>query len=275
MVKAILMTLVAPAKINLMLHILGRREDGYHLLQSAMAFADIGDRIALEPGKGFALIVEGVFKNHAPADETNLVARAVRVMEKQAGRSADVIVRLEKNIPAGAGLGGGSADAACVMHALNDLWGQPFTLTQLQAMGMTLGAELPVCLAGAAQWVEGIGELLSPLAMAPLDVVIVWPGVTLATADVFRAYAKPYSVPMRKPDAVTRDWLDGCGNDLRDAACALVPDVARAIAASGGRMSGSGSAVFAVQDSIDAAKETAAKLAAAYPEWWVMPARIG
>jgi len=267
-------TYAAPAKINLFLHVTGRRDDGYHALNTLISFIDLADVLHVQKSDAYALSVDGPFAAHAPSGDENLVTRAVRALESASGRRANLAVTLTKNLPAGAGLGGGSADAAAMMHALNAHWGNPFTLPQLQATGLTIGAELPVCLAGGAQFVSGIGEIVRPAKIPTFDAVVVWPGKTLATKDVFKVFSGHFSRPVVLPNQITLEWLQAQRNDLSDAAVQLQPAVRAALAATGGQMSGSGSAVFKICDDAASAKETAAKLAAAHPEWWVKPCRV-
>lgn len=275
MVNTVLMEtrVFAPAKINLFLHVTGKRPDGYHTLNTLICFTDLGDELFLSDG-AYALSVEGAYAAHAPADESNLVTRAVRAMEAAAGKKADMRVRLVKHVPAGAGLGGGSADAAAIMHALNARWGKPFTTAQLQGIGVGLGAELPVCLAGGAHFVSGIGESLAPAKLPPFAAVVAWPGKTLSTKDVFAVFDARFSAPLVMPDKITRAWIDAQRNDLSDAAIQLQPAVRTAMDETGGRMSGSGSAVFALCADAKEAKEKAAALAARHPAWWVRACTI-
>lgn len=261
-------TVFAPAKLNLFLRVTGKRADGYHTLNTLISFTDLGDTLSLQPADSYTLSVDGPFAHHAPAGDDNLVTRAVRAMEKATGQRAHIDVRLTKSIPAGAGLGGGSADAAAIMRALNDLWHQPLSLSEMQVIGLSIGAELPACLAGGAQWVEGIGDVLAPIDVPPKHAVVIWPHVTLSTADVFNHYKGKFSKHMAANVTDT-------GNDLTDAAVYLAPAIGEALRIlPGARMTGSGSAVFSVCDDAQIAKETAAKLAAACPDWWVRSCKI-
>lgn len=259
MVNKVLMeqSLFAPAKINLSLQVTGRRDDGYHNLNTLIGFTNVGDRITVNDAPAYALHVDGPFKAHAPADESNLITRAVRLMEDSAQRKADIVVRLTKSIPAGAGLGGGSADAAAVMSALNERWDHVFNITQLQNLGVKIGAELPVCLRGPGVFrVHGIGEGVMRESIPRLTGIIIWPGVTLATGDVFKAYAG------EKHEQ----------NDLMEAAIRLAPpigqalDILKSMQCESIGMSGSGSSVFGI---CEGGWEKAAKLAALHPTWWV------
>lgn len=265
----------APAKINLMLHVTGKRPDGYHTLNSLIVFTDLADDMVLESADALSLIVDGPFGGHAPADENNLVMRAVRVMEEAAGKKAALSIRLTKNVPAGAGMGGGSADAACVMRALNDMWGNPFSIMQLKALGLKLGAELPVCMSDHAQWVDGIGEHVIHATAPTFHGVVAWPAKVLSTASVFKAYHGSFTKPMHAPNDVV-----ACRNDLQEAAIMVQPIIKTVIdfldqaGAVWSRMTGSGSACFGVFESDAAAKKAAAEIAAAKPDWWVKPCKI-
>ncbi|MBU6234722.1 MAG: 4-(cytidine 5'-diphospho)-2-C-methyl-D-erythritol kinase [Alphaproteobacteria bacterium] len=270
------MRFFASAKVNLTLRIVGRRADGYHLLQSLMAPTDMGDVLHIEPAEGYMLRVEGPYAHHAPAGEGNLVTCAVRAMEAKAVRPAGMDVRLRKNVPAGAGLGGGSADAAAAMHALNALWGSPFDMDALCAIGLGLGAELPFMLRGVPARVEGIGEVQVPASgIGALPAVLVWPNAVLPTAEVFKAYrenGKAFSSPHTDIDIASGM------NDLTDAAKLLCPAIAGALEALGGavyaRMSGSGSACFGVYADMDSAMDAAQKISGAKPDWWARACMI-
>ncbi len=252
----------APAKINLTLHVTGRRADGLHLLDSLVVFADVGDRLWLEPAERMRLTISGAFAAGVPADARNLAWRASRA----AGRRCHI--RLEKNLPHGAGLGGGSADAAAVLRAL----GAPG-----HARG--LGADVPVCLAGHPQRMQGTGEVLAPVRPVPeLDLVLVNPRAGLATAQVFAALETQSNPGMDLPahwrgKSDFMAWLAGQRNDLEPAARRLVPaisDVLGALAGAGlARMSGSGATCFGLYDSAPAARRAARRIARAHPGWWV------
>lgn len=261
----------ARAKLNLALRVVGRRADGYHLLESPVAFADIGDTIAIEPARAFALTLDGPF---APGLEIaeNLVARAAREFAARLGRTPDVAIRLTKNLPVASGIGGGSADAAATLRGLSRLWGAGIPAD----LPAALGADVPVCLAGRAAWMSGIGEIVEPLAaMPPWGVVLVNPGIALATPRVFAARRGGFSAPGR--GAVTLERLAEDRNDLETAAIGLVPaigDVLGALRAVPGarvvRMSGSGATCFALFDDRAAARAGASALkSAATSAWWI------
>ena len=264
-------TYTAPAKVNLMLHVTGKRSDGYHLLNTLISFIDLADILRVDDADSYSLAVDGPFADHAPVGEDNLVTRAVRAMEKAAGKTADVFVQLTKNIPAGAGLGGGSSDAAAMMHALNERWNNVFKWQQLQDIGLKIGAELPVCLAGGAHFVSGIGEIIHPAQIPSFEAVIVWPGKKLATKDVFAVHKAAFSAPVKIPDRVSGSWISMQRNDLTEAATLLQPVVRAVIAETGGRMSGSGSAVCAITHEPE---KLAIAVSEAHPEWWVRTCKV-
>jgi len=273
------MKLFAPAKINLMLHVIGRRDDGYHVMQSVMGFADVGDILEAVPADTYSLTIDGPFAAHAPLDDTNLVTRAVQAMEAQAERRAEMALTLIKYLPASAGLGGGSADAAAAMHLLNAAWSHPFDEAALQQIGLQIGAELPICIVSKDGWVEGVGDRVTPQHIDVMHGVLIWPGQGLATAEIFGAYKNAdtvFSNPITQPEGVTIDWLANTRNDLMPHSIAALPAVADALEALAdcddcllARMTGTGACVFGLFSDRDVANKTAAMLAAAYPAWWV------
>lgn len=273
----------APAKVNLALHVTGRRSDGYHLLDSLVVFADLGDRLRFEPAPDLTLEVTGPFAAGVPTDESNLVIKAAALM---AGKGARIT--LEKHLPHGGGIGGGSSDAAATLRALSRLWG--VDLPEAAAV-LSLGADVPVCLkAPAPQRMRGIGEDLVPVSALPqAHLLLVNPGVPVPTRAVFARLAaergtdNPGLSPM--PEATDFDgfarWLSAQRNDLEAPAMAHAPVIAEALAvlrkAQGcalARMSGSGSTVFGLFADADTAAKAAARIGAAVPGWWVRAARI-
>ncbi|WP_116599332.1 4-(cytidine 5'-diphospho)-2-C-methyl-D-erythritol kinase [Primorskyibacter marinus] len=261
----------APAKINLTLHVTGRRPDGYHLLDSLVAFGDVGDRLRLTPEPEMVLDVTGPFAAGVPVDRRNLIWRAAEA----AGWTGRI--ELEKHIPHGAGLGGGSADAAAVWRSLcganaADMLGLDTVLA--------LGADVPVCLTPMPQRMQGIGERLRPVRPVPvLNLVLVNPGVQVATPKVFRALAQRENPEMPHCDGWTCeaqfiDWLTRQRNDLELPACELAPEIISALEALGGsllaRMSGSGATCFGIYETPAQAHETASEIAARHSDWWVV-----
>jgi 4-diphosphocytidyl-2-C-methyl-D-erythritol kinase len=247
----------APAKINLYLHVTGRRADGYHLLDSLVAFAEIGDVLHAEPAATLSLQVEGPFAAGLATERDNLVWQAARLLAAAAGVTGGAHLVLEKNLPVASGIGGGSADAAATLRLLFRTWRLSLDPAVLHALAGRLGADVPVCLAGRAARMGGIGERLEPAPTLPqCGLVLVNPGVAVATRDVFGALSADWSPPAALPAAwsdvaaMTAD-LAKLHNDLQGSAVSLRPvigDVLAALAASPGcmlsRMSGSGATCF-------------------------------
>ena len=279
----------APAKINLYLHVVGRRVDGYHLLDSLVVFAEAGDvvRVRPAPGQDLSLKISGPFAPAVQSEPDNLVLRAARTMAEAAGRTTDLAFSLEKNLPVAAGLGGGSSDAAAAMHALSRLWGLDWKADRLAELGLVLGADVPACLAGVPVFVGGIGGELAPApGLPPLWAVLANPGQPLATPEVFAARRGPFSEFARwRGDIGDADELAGLlaarRNDLEPAARSLKPVVGDALSALTGlpgallaRMAGSGATCFALFSSAEDAAAGARRLAVERPQWWVTATRL-
>lgn len=259
---------LAPAKVNLCLHVTGRRADGYHLLDSLVAFADLGDVVTLRAGDGFT--VTGPFAYGVPTDDRNLAVRALRM----AGTGGHVT--LDKRLPHPGGIGGGSSDAAAVLRLAR---ANPSTADLL-----SLGADLPVCLAGRGARMTGIGEGVEPVDLPLLHAVLVHPGLSVPTPACFAALGRRDNpglgaMPdLSAPDAVI-DWLGTCRNDLEVPACDLAPGIREVLAAlrdAGARlsrMSGSGATCFGLWPTRAAAEDAAAALDR--PGWWVRAASLG
>jgi len=236
--------LPAPAKLNLFLHVVGRRADGYHLLQTVFRLIDLCDWITIAPRDDgeirLATALPGV-----PAEQ-NLVVRAARLLQSEARVRAGALLGIEKHIPLGAGLGGGSSDAATTLAGLNRLWGAGLSDADLARLALALGADVPFFLFGRSAFAEGVGERLTPLALAPAWYVVMTPGVEVRTAAIFAA---PELTRDAKPIKITAFFKGFGHNDLEPVVCARYPEVAEHLAwlrAFGdARMSGSGSSVFA------------------------------
>lgn len=273
------LTEAAPAKVNLFLHVLGRRADGYHLLDSLVVFAGAGDVLEVQPADAVSLEVVGPFASGLAGEADNLVLRAARALAAEAGVTAGAHLTLHKNLPVASGIGGGSADAAAALRLLCRRWGLRLASQTLARLALALGADVPVCLAGRAARMGGVGEVLAPAPALPAcGMVLVNPGVAIATADVFRARRGEWSRPVELPAlwadaaAMARD-LARLRNDLEPAAVALRPvigEVLAALAAAPGcrlaRMSGSGATCFGLFDDASAAVAVAARLRR--PGWW-------
>jgi 4-diphosphocytidyl-2-C-methyl-D-erythritol kinase len=275
-------TAFAPAKVNLYLHLIGVRADGYHLLDSLVAFADIGDRITARPAAALTLEIDGPQSARlAGLGEDNLVLRAARLLAGHAGVAAHAALHLHKNLPVAAGVGGGSSDAAATLRALCALWRVAIGEADLRHLGSRLGADVPACLHGAAAWIGGIGEQIDPTpSLPPAGIVLVNPRIALPTAAVFAARRGRFSdagrfAPMPPDAAGLARALGPRRNDLTDAAISLVPEIGAVLAALArlpgvliARMSGSGATCFALFPDRPKAERARAALAAAEPRWW-------
>jgi 4-diphosphocytidyl-2-C-methyl-D-erythritol kinase len=278
----------AAAKINLTLRVVGRREDGYHALESLVVFADLADTLGLAPGGATTLDISGPFAEACGTPANNLVLKAVaalgaRVPGLKAGR-----FHLEKNLPVAAGIGGGSADAAAALRLLARLNAIALDDPRLSMAALAVGADVPVCLASRARVMRGIGEQLSEaLALTPLPALLVNPGTPLSTQEVFKAFAGSQGsnadlagVPAETGALI--DCLKLHPNDLTRAAIARAPiiaDVLSSLEALPGvrlaRMSGSGPTCFALFASAGDAASGAKRLSAEHRTWWVQPAMLG
>lgn len=278
----------APAKLNLYLHVLGRRGDGYHLLDSLVAFADIGDVVGAREASSLTLEITGLFARVLAGDPAeNLVLRAAKALAGSAGIEAKAALLLEKNLPLASGIGGGSSDAAATLRALAELWRLDLGDPRLGGIAASLGADVPVCLLGKTAWLGGIGEAVEPAPPLPACcVVLVNPGVALATPAVFKARSGAFSAPARfdaRPAdaAALAALLAGRRNDLEAAAIGLAPEISgviEALAAQPGaliaRMSGSGATCFALFAEPAAAHAAAERLRGERPRWWVAAGRL-
>ncbi len=282
---------IAPAKLNLTLRVLGKRADGYHEIASVVAFANLGDELELRADAPLSLSVTGPFAAEAGPDSSNLVLKAARMLATRIGGLRTGAFSLVKNLPSGAGLGGGSSDAAAALRLLAELNGISLDDARLLDAAQETGADVPVCLAPKARLMHGIGEVLSaPVRLPALAAVIVFPGKPLATAPVFKAL-KFESLSKRTARYAIQEipsafdeflkFLAIESNDLETAARSLLPDIAKVSAAmeSTGaelvRMTGSGSAVFAIYDTEDKAGSAAKAIALGHTDWWVRSASLG
>ncbi|WP_395711018.1 4-(cytidine 5'-diphospho)-2-C-methyl-D-erythritol kinase [Reyranella sp.] len=268
----------ACAKVNLWLNVVGRRADGYHLLDSLVAFVDLADTVDAQRSDRLSLEVTGPGSAALAGEADNLVLKAARLLAERAGVPPLAALSLVKRIPVAAGLGGGSADAAAALHVLAELWRLALPEDTLLEVAGALGADVPMCLAGRTALATGIGDRLQPApALPPLAILLVNPGVALPTRDVFAARRGPFA-PARPMQPAWRDVPDLVavlaerGNDLTEAAISLQPVVAEVLAflrrGEGTRyvaMSGSGATCYALYDTVAAAR----RAAAAVPDtWW-------
>lgn len=278
----------APAKINLFLHVGSPRADGYHPIESLVAFASYGDDLRFTPGgDAFTIEVDGPFAIAAGDPSNNLVIKAANALKRKTPNIGGGAFQLTKNLPAGAGLGGGSSDAAAALRLLAGANGISTGDPRLHEAARETGADVPVCLNRKARLVSGTGEVLSdPIGIPNLPAVLVWPASSASTPSVFRAFDEAEmkrstafgvsieNIPLEH-DSFLR-FLARQNNDLTRAAWHVTPRVAEADAALRAidraiivRMSGSGSTVFAIYETMAIAEEEAAAIRAKYPDWWV------
>jgi 4-diphosphocytidyl-2-C-methyl-D-erythritol kinase len=280
----------APAKINLALHVTGRRADGYHSLEMLVAFAEVGDELEATPARKDSLSISGPFAAGLGNGESNLVLRALGAFRQRwPGTLPDGIdLRLAKNLPVAAGLGGGSADAAAALRLFAAMADAGIAFADLLELSRGLGADVPMCLYSRPAEVRGIGEIVLPLKHFPAcHVVLVNPLVPVVTADVFRRLERrdnpglpDLGDPLTRP-AQLGLWLDETRNDLEPPAVAMVPVIGNLIAqlrvANGcilARMSGSGATVFGLFGSSAQAHQAAHDLRETWPGYWVAAAPL-
>jgi len=261
------LALRAPAKLNLFLHVTGRRADGYHLLQTVFQLLDFCDEMRFTATAAPALVLEGSVPGVAAQD--NLVMKAARALAARCAPRQGAIITLDKRIPHGGGLGGGSSDAATTLLALNRLWGCGLSRAELAAIGLALGADVPVFVHGRSAWAEGIGEQLQPLDLPERWYLVIRPGCAVNTAAIFSDRELTRDTPITTMAAFL---TDGHRNDCEAVVRKRYPEVDRALKwlASRGaaRMSGTGSCVFAPFATEQAAREAAAQVPAEW-EWFV------
>jgi len=237
----------APAKLNLFLHVTGRRPDGYHTLQTLFQFLDVCDELRFDLTRN-GRIVRAVELAGVP-EERDLCVRAARLLQAVSGTTQGAVIHLDKRLPLGGGLGGGSSDAATTLLALNELWGCGLTPEALAALGLKLGADVPVFVHGHAAWAEGVGEMLTPADPPERWVVVLVPAVAVSTAQVFVAYDREHDLTPYSPAITIRDFHAGrVRNDLEPVVRRLYPEVDNALKRLGNfgdaRMTGSGACVF-------------------------------
>ncbi|MBT6094509.1 MAG: 4-(cytidine 5'-diphospho)-2-C-methyl-D-erythritol kinase [Rhodospirillaceae bacterium] len=278
----------APAKINLYLHVTGRRADGYHELESLVVFADVGDRIMATADDGLSLEITGPQSSELSAAADNLVLRAAEALRARVGGGLGARITLEKNLPVSSGIGGGSADAAAAIKALSRLWHIHPAQHDLSGLALDLGADVPVCLAGRTALMSGIGEQLTFVELpTALPAVMVNPGVAISTPAVFKARRGAFSdigdmgtVP--EGIAEIAAMLSASHNDLEAPAMELAPGVGTVLVALNAvedcllaRMSGSGATCFGIFADESAASMAAATLRSLHPDWWIADTVLG
>ena len=268
----------APAKVNLFLHVTGRRADGYHLLDSLAVFGPAADRLSATPSATLSLTLAGPFGTTLAAEANNLVLRAARALALATGRAAGAALHLEKHLPVASGIGGGSADAAAALRLLNRLWDCGLDADALARLATPLGADVPVCVASRPARMQGIGEVISAAPILPrCGLLLVNPRVPVATPDVFQArcggFSQAAELPLGWDDVanMTQD-LARLENDLEAPARVLCPVISEVLAALGAapgcllaRMSGSGATCFGL---FATASEAVAAAHVLPPDWW-------
>ncbi len=277
----------ARAKINLALHVTGRRADGYHLLDSLVVFADIGDRLELAGATGTnetSLEISGPFGDTLKVDDDNLVLRGYQALSAALPNPLPATsFKLTKNLPVSSGIGGGSADAAAALNGLVELWQPDIEPHTLSETALLLGADVPVCLNSTTCRMRGVGEQLTAIENFPvIDCVLVNPGIAVSTPAVFAELALP--VNERAFDGLPEGNLltSEMRNDLQLPAISLAPEIADVIAAleqsygcSLARMSGSGATCFGLFDNRQDANRAAQQIATTHPDWWIVATQLG
>lgn len=280
----------APAKINLTLKVGRPRVDGMHPLQSVVMMADVGDVIEVREADALSLEIFGDFGAALDASADNLVLRAANALAAAAGETPRAAITLEKNLPIASGIGGGSSDAAATLQALNHLWKLGLSTEKLIDIARTLGADVPVCFAGGAAYMIGIGEAWTQIGAPPLAAVLVNPLKPLPTPSVYRQF-DAMGLGGALADAPAPAWRDAeealaqiarDGNDLMPPARALLPEIAEietALRADPRRryagLSGSGATMFALVENMGVAEAMADELQTKRPDWWVCETRLG
>lgn len=289
------MKIIARAKVNLFLQITGKREDGYHLLNSLFAFTEFGDEITIQPADSLKLTIDGPYASclSDTSLENNLSFRAGLLLKNHMGIQHGAHIHLTKNIPVAAGLGGGSADAAAVLRGLNTVWGLQLNEKELLSIGLKLGADVPACLYQKTAFITGVGENIHPITLSfnPMTILLVNPKIALNTATVFQYYQQslPTFSSSLHPDQLTvhqspsafYTLLAQLRNDLEPIAATLLTEVADLLLFLKeqpncllSRMSGSGPTCFALFDDFTSSEFALSQLKARYPEYWYMITRI-
>lgn len=286
-----MLKIFAPAKINLHLHVTGKRPDGYHLLDSLVCFTDIGDQLIFEPSIGFQFDITGPFADHLLAGDKsaapssgNSVVKAAWTLANSVGRELNVRITLQKNLPPGGGIGGGSADAAACFWGLAQFWNLHLPDNYFHMLALKIGSDVPVCLKSQAVVMQGIGDQFKPAPELPeIPIVLVWPNKMAPTPEVYKSLAmKTFSdnFDFRPSYKSSKDLIGDLAaftrNDLAGAASGLFPVIAQAEKLLKtqdhclfARMSGSGSTVFGLFESDEDAQTASEKILEAHPDWWV------
>ncbi|HEU5046389.1 MAG TPA: 4-(cytidine 5'-diphospho)-2-C-methyl-D-erythritol kinase [Rickettsiales bacterium] len=276
----------AAAKINLYLHITGKTANGYHALDSLVAFANTGDVLEVSPSDRVTLRISGTY-GAALSSQDNLVMKAATALQQRFHIKEGAAISLQKQLPIGSGIGGGSADAAATLQLLTRLWKINAEPQDMQELALSLGADVPACLQSTSLYMSGIGEVIEPgPRLSGLFILLVGTGVPLLTRDVFAGYQGQFSqaMPHMRRFASNEElirFLNSTRNDLQDAAIALMPEIATILQALStekdcllSRMSGSGSTCFGLFAKRKYAEDAAIRLNRQYPGWWIRVAGL-
>ncbi len=285
-----IITKKANAKINLYLHVVGKLENGFHALDSLVVFADVGDNITVNEtpnNNEISLKVSGPFGSDVPTDDSNLVIKAAKLLKHTHNVQMGAEILLEKNLPVSSGIGGGSADAGAVVHALSNLWGLKAPALDLKTISQKLGADVPVCFNGKNVFMSGIGEILIPAPKLPeCWLVLANSGVKISTPDVFKNRVSEFSIPAQfeeapKDAARLVEIIADRGNDLFASALGIQPEIGKVIEALQGldgallaRMSGSGATCYGIFAGEKEALAGAQRLSQSNPKWWITAAKM-
>lgn len=276
----------APAKVNLYLHITGKTANGYHTLDSLVTFANTGDELEVTQSDRISLSVSGEYAASLPEGE-NLVTKAATILQRRFHIKEGAAIALQKNLPVGAGIGGGSADAAATLKLLARLWKINVEPHDIQEIALSLGADVPACLQSTSLYMSGIGEVIEPAPKLPgMFILLASTGKPLLTRDVFAGYNGSFSQAASHPrhfdsgEDLIR-FLEGTRNDLQDAAIALMPEISTVLQTLAAekdcmlsRMSGSGSTCFGLFAKRKYAEDAAIRLNKQYPGWWIRVAGL-
>ena len=275
----------APAKLNLYLHITGKRADGYHLINSLFVFSELADEVSAALADEFSLTVSGPFAHYLNVQD-NLVMEAAKLLHEATGSQNKAALHLVKNLPVAAGLGGGSADAAAALRVLAKLWKITIAASEMKALALKLGADVPACMDSAPLFVSGIGEVMQRAPALPeLYLVLINPGTHLLTADVFREFKGPFlEAPITNETRTREDfiaYLKTRFNALQQPAMHLLPSIQVMLDALNedkqcllARMSGSGPTCFGLFATAEQADAAAAHIQRTHPSWWVKSSRL-
>lgn len=283
---------IAPAKVNLFLHLTDKLDNGYHLIESVMVFVNYGDEISIKDSDSFNFSTTGEYSSEIPSDGENIAVKTLDLLLEASGKKErpKLDIELKKNLPVGAGIGGGSADAALLMKLINEKCNLGYSIEELQDIGIKAGADIPVCLSCSSSFVSGTGEKVATLKNFPKrDIVLINPNKVLLTKDVFKIGTEKFSLPIKdkfyslyeESNANILDFIKEQRNDLEKAAKSLIPEITEITdilnSQSGcifARMSGSGATCFGIFENKEASNNALNNIRSLYPNWWVQKGTI-